>query len=320
MCESKLPVDGDESAVFFRPLRVRPDELRLSVTLPTGQSFRWRRHGDDTFVGVVGRRVFALRSTGDDTLFACLSEPTDDAAAEAALREYLMLSHELQPLHTAWAVSDARFAALLPFVRGARILRQDPLECLLSFVCSSNNNVARIGGMVERLCVAYGEPLPLRQAAVAYLSSSGELPPFFAFPTAAQLGRASEGELRSLGYGYRAPFVVKTVAALSSRPGGGDAWLASLRSPEVPTHAAVASLAEFPGVGPKVAACAALFSLGARPILPPGTRAVSPSFLADSSARGPRRQARLRARRRARAPPRVRALSRLRPPGGQAAL
>ena len=40
------------------------------------------------------------------------------------------------------------------------MLRQDPVECLFSFICSSNNHIARIAGMVERLCSAYGTPLP----------------------------------------------------------------------------------------------------------------------------------------------------------------
>ena len=39
---------------------------------------------------------------------------------------------------------------------GLRVLRQDPLECLFSFICSSNNNIARIAQMIEALCVTYG--------------------------------------------------------------------------------------------------------------------------------------------------------------------
>ena len=40
------------------------------------------------------------------------------------------------------------------------MLRQDPVECLFSFICSSNNHIARIAGMVERFCSTYGTPLP----------------------------------------------------------------------------------------------------------------------------------------------------------------
>ncbi len=37
--------------------------------------------------------------------------------------------------------------------------RQDPAECLFSFICSSNNNIARITLMLDRLRSTYGEDL-----------------------------------------------------------------------------------------------------------------------------------------------------------------
>ena len=55
----------------------------------------------------------------------------------------------------------------ITFHEGARVLRQDPVECLFQFVCSSNNHISRIHGMVERLCRAYGTPLPVVDKATA---------------------------------------------------------------------------------------------------------------------------------------------------------
>lgn len=52
---------------------------------------------------------------------------------------------------------------------GARVLRQDPVECLFEFLCSSNNHISRIHGMVERLCRDFGTPLLVES------SSTGEL-------------------------------------------------------------------------------------------------------------------------------------------------
>ena len=62
-----------------------------------------------------------------------------------------------------------------------------------------------------------------------------------------------------------------TAAALASKPGGGGAWLRSLRAPEVSASAAAAALRSLPGVGPKVAACAALFSLDKHDLVPVDT-------------------------------------------------
>ena len=58
-----------------------------------------------------------------------------------------------QPVHWIWHRPS------ICIYTGARILRQDPTECLFQFICSSNNHISRIHGMVERLCTTYGSPL-----------------------------------------------------------------------------------------------------------------------------------------------------------------
>ena len=41
----------------WRSLAMPRKELCLAFTLPTGQSFRWRKTGDDVYTGVVHKRV-----------------------------------------------------------------------------------------------------------------------------------------------------------------------------------------------------------------------------------------------------------------------
>jgi hypothetical protein len=100
-------------------------------------------------------------------------------------------------------------------------------------------------------------------------SSSGGDGVYYAFPTLQQLAAATEDELRALGFGYRARFIVGAVEDLLARPGGGEAWLRGLRC--LPAAEAAAALEELPGVGPKVAACVALFSLDKHDAIPVDT-------------------------------------------------
>lgn len=67
----------------------------------------------------------------------------------------------------------------------------------------------------------------------------------------------------------RAKYIIGTVRALQSKPGGGYEWLASLRERDL--HEVVDSLCTLPGVGPKVAACVALFSLDQHHAIPVDT-------------------------------------------------
>jgi 3-methyladenine DNA glycosylase/8-oxoguanine DNA glycosylase len=73
---------------------------------------------------------------------------------------------------------------------------------------------------------------------------------YFAFPTLEQLARATDAALRQDGFGYRAKFVVGTVAALREKEEGGAAWLLALRT--APYAHAVKELITLPGIGPKV--------------------------------------------------------------------
>ena len=86
--------------------------------------------------------------------------------------------------------------------------------------------------------MAYGEPLP-----------GGDR----AFPTPERLAAASEEELRSLGCGFRAPYLMKTTHAVVT----GEFPMDPLFS--LPIAEARSLLMSLPGVGPKVADCVLLF-------------------------------------------------------------
>uniref|UniRef100_A0A0D3F6A3 non-specific serine/threonine protein kinase n=1 Tax=Oryza barthii TaxID=65489 RepID=A0A0D3F6A3_9ORYZ len=153
---------------------------------------------------------------------------------------------------------------------GARVLRQDPVECVFQFLCSSNNNIARIEKMVWALA-GYGERL-------------GEVGgyQFHQFPTIERLTRVSEQELRDAGFGYRAKYIVGTAKILQAKPGGGEKWLASLRTRELPE--VIEALCTLPGVGPKVAACVAtqylMPELAGKSLTPKLSVAVADAFVA----------------------------------------
>lgn len=67
----------------------------------------------------------------------------------------------------------------------------------------------------------------------------------------------------------RAKYITGTVKALQLKPGGGAEWLLSLRKTEL--EEVIEALSTLPGVGPKVAACIALFSLDQHHAIPVDT-------------------------------------------------
>ena len=73
-----------------------------------------------------------LRQLPDDVQFNVIARGAGASPAgdHAALADYFNLRHSLAALAPGWAAACPRFAAVAPHLPGARLLRQDPVECL----------------------------------------------------------------------------------------------------------------------------------------------------------------------------------------------
>lgn len=192
----------------------------------------------------------------------------DEDDTLALVQHYLNLKPNLTGLYAQWSAADANFAKKAPKFTGVRILRQDAWEALVGFICSSNNNIARISQMMHKLCVHYG---PL----LGHLDGEA----YHDFPEPKALAQEGvEANLRGLGFGYRARYVYETACMVVEKE---DGWLDDLRNPEAPVLGRKAEdggewkasgrdgyrkahdeLVTLQGVGPKVADCVCLMGLG----------------------------------------------------------
>ncbi|GLT41393.1 hypothetical protein SLA2020_154600 [Shorea laevis] len=241
----------------WQPLDLTQSELSLPLTFPTGQTFRWKQTGPLQYTGSIGAHLVSLKHLENGDVSYCIHRTPSESAARDALLDFLNVGISLTELWSVFSAKDSRFAELARYLRGARVLRQDPLECLVQFLCSSNNNIGRITKMVD-----------LVSSLGTHLGSVGGFE-FHEFPSLERLSMVSEQELREAGFGYRAKYVAGTVNALQSKPDGGAKWLLSLRKLEL--QEAIDALCTLPGVGPKVAACIALFSLDQHHAIPVDT-------------------------------------------------
>ncbi|XP_047390655.1 N-glycosylase/DNA lyase isoform X8 [Sciurus carolinensis] len=139
-------------------------ELRLDLVLASGQSFRWKEQSPAHWSGVLGDQVWTLTQT--EELLYCtvyrgdkgwVGRPTPEELE--TVQKYFQLDVSLAQLYNHWSSVDSHFQKVAQKFQGVRLLRLDPIECLFTFICSSNNNIARITGMVERLCQAFGPRL-----------------------------------------------------------------------------------------------------------------------------------------------------------------
>ncbi|KAJ6547656.1 DNA glycosylase [Mycena capillaripes] len=268
---------------MWQSLVLPQSQLCLGAVLKCGQSFRWIAVGtvpNQEYRFCLRDRVVCLKQN-PTTLFyrTVLPDPPPSAlpssqqAVEAEtlvwLKDYFQLDVDLQKLYAEWATRDKVFSSVEARFAGIRMLRQDPFENLISFICSSNNNIGRITKMVHSLCRHYSAPL---------LSMPDPSDPlvqvqYHPFPPPSVLAAPDvESTLRDLGFGYRAKFIQRTAKMLVDTHGSGDLaekFLASLRSAS--TEDARQELLQFVGVGRKVADCVLLMSLDKKEVVPVDT-------------------------------------------------
>jgi N-glycosylase/DNA lyase len=209
------------------------EPFNLEATLCCGQTFRWDRHGE-WWYGAVGENVFKVCQIGDFL-------EIENAGTHFA-RKYFGLNDNLDSVLSQIS-KDEHIKQAIDMFRGLRILRQDPWECLISYICATYKNIAAIKQMLNNLCRRYGDRVCL----------DGH--DFYTFPTPEKLLRASMNELAGCSLGYRAKYVHETARMVH----GNLLQLEHLK--KAAYQKARRKLISFPGVGLKAADCISLFSL-----------------------------------------------------------
>lgn len=218
----------------------------LAATLTSGQAFRWQWR-DQSWIGIVGNRWVRLRAD-EFSISAETAEPVSDWTW---LTEYLQLDLDLSDVLLKFP-DDAPMCAAVTACRGLRLLRQDPWECLASFILSSTKQIVQIQQIIGLLCEGFGEPLP----------SGPNFGPAHTFPSPARLARCTDAELRACKMGFRAPYLRDTAALIAS----GQFDPARLRN--LPVETAREELMKLPGIGRKIADCVLLFAYGFQSAFP----------------------------------------------------
>ena len=214
--------------------------FKLELLWLRSQAFRWvEREG--WYFGVVNGCPVKVRQSGDGIEFR--SSVTEESI-ERQIESYLGLNSDILTVHEALRRVDTKMAGLVECFGGMRILRQDPWECLVSYICSQNNNIDRIARIVEVLADRYGVPQALEGVKLN------------SFPTPQRLLDVGETELNSLSLGLNRGGRIHSVARDIVQ---GELDLDALR--HLPYTQAKGLLMSYNGIGPKIADCVCLFSL-----------------------------------------------------------
>jgi N-glycosylase/DNA lyase len=231
-----------------------PDQIFNS-----GQCFRWYREDDGSYTGVI-EGAFAnvaykiIDPKKNLGALRVVSNYLTDRSEQSVRfwRNYFDLDRDYGAIKRRLGTEDPVMTRAIRAGSGIRILNQNKWETLISFIISQNNNIPRITGCIENLCMQFGRKIGTVRGRTLY-----------AFPSVDRLSTLREQDLESCRLGYRARYIVE--AARQVAYDGG----AMLESGEgIPTEQIDRYLRTLSGVGPKVANCIMLFSMKKMEVFP----------------------------------------------------
>ena len=206
--------------------------FHLDITVSCGQAFRWKKH-NGFWYAPFRTCVWKIRQEGDILWY--------EGPEESELVRYFGLDVPLDNILKD-IDRDPLIHTAIEQCRGLRILRQDPWECLISYICATCANIPGITMRIENLSRKFGSPLEL----------DGMM--FHTFPNAGSLSKEEICSVHACKVGYRDAYICGAAKMAADNP----CWAEEIRA--LPYPSAKKKLMEINGVGPKVADCVLLFA------------------------------------------------------------
>ncbi|MDE0831613.1 MAG: DNA repair protein [Nitrosopumilus sp.] len=203
--------------------------IDIDNSINSGQVFLWEKCGSDWY-GINGQDILKINKNA--VIKSIQNSKTDFFRKKDNMQEIIKSISK-----------DKTVKEAIKQYEGLRIFKQDPFQCMISFIISSNSNIQKIKNSLEKITKKFGVKVEIQNKE------------FFLFPKPEKLANASIEEIKKCGVGYRAPFIKQAAEMIFSKKIDLE-YLEKLDYKE-----AKKNICLIPGVGNKVADCILLFSL-----------------------------------------------------------
>ncbi|HHX59391.1 MAG TPA: DNA-3-methyladenine glycosylase 2 family protein [Epulopiscium sp.] len=214
----------------------------LKQTLECGQVFRYEKVSENSYTVIANNKRIRLTQKPESTTLMIHNSTISEY--EEIWKDYLDIETDYEHIISQISKDDPHMQEAIAYGQGIRVLNQDTWEMLISFIVSQNKAIPHIQQCIQNLCEAFGEKVT---------DKDGEI--YYAFPTAEELSKATEEELRECKVGFRAPYIMDACQKVK------DNTVVLEALPAMSTQQAKETLMKIKGVGEKVAHCVLLFGL-----------------------------------------------------------
>ena len=216
------------------------NQLNIYSTINSGQYFLWENR-QNIWYGIYEDTILKVSPILDNNKI-CYEYDSFPKIEDWEQRVF-RLDDNYDQIINEISKKDLMIEKITKQYKGLRIMRQKPIQCIISFLCSSNNNIPRIRLMLRNLSRVFGKTIEWK----------GDV--FHTFPTLASISSASQAELLQCGLGYRAVYIQNTVKSILNQE-------VDMKIIEKANYTeSKLEIMKLCGVGEKIADCILLFSL-----------------------------------------------------------
>ena len=212
--------------------------LDLENTITCGQIFRFTKEIDNSFTVILSDRVVNLKYS-DNILYVDSNKKEN---LEKVIKTYLDLDRDYLRIINDIKNMDNKLGKYLDKSIGLKMIKQNPLECIISYVISQNNSVKNIQNSLNLISEKYGEKVLFRNKE------------YYLFPKLEKLLNITEEEFRECKVGFRNKYLVGIINSINNNE------LNINKIYDINSKDAINYLMSFKGIGMKVASCILLFA------------------------------------------------------------
>lgn len=225
------------------------ENFELPHIFDCGQCFRWTKESNGNYIGVAFGKVLEVEKNGENVVIY----NTNREEFNKLWLNYFDLGRDYTKIKSILS-EDPLLKKAVEFGNGIRLLQQDPFELVISFIISANNRIPMIKRAINNISERWGKEIEY----------NGKI--YHSFPTIDELSNASVEDLEACGTGFRAKYIKDTVEKIkANRDKNDEEYNQSFdieRIKSLDDDNCHKELQNFSGIGPKVADCIMLFSMG----------------------------------------------------------
>jgi len=165
--------------------------IDIDNSINSGQVFLWEKCGSDWY-GINGQDILKINKNA--VIKSIQNSKTDFFRKKDNMQEIIKSISK-----------DKTVKKAIKQYEGLRIFKQDPFQCMISFIISSNSNIQKIKTSLEKITKKFGVKVEIQNKE------------FFLFPKPEKLANASIEEIKKCGVGYRAPFIKQAAEMIFSK-------------------------------------------------------------------------------------------------------